>query len=910
MSLPQSPPGSGADAWQVSERLLFDFDRAWRDGPPPRIEDYLARRQAAESSAADDRFLEDLVKIDLEYRWRRQLAGDGTGLLPTAPRLEDYVARHAQLGPLDRLSLGLIGEEFLVRRRWGDRPQQAEYVRRFPGHGAALLKELARVETELSADLDGHPAAPALASARPPAALGTTQPVHSVASLAAVLTECELLSAPQQEELNRGLSVQFREPRALAGELIRRGWLTAYQVNQLLSGRGPDLILGPYVLLERLGEGGAGQVFKARHRRMDRLAALKLIRKELLADPEVVGRFRREIHILSQLDHPNIVHAYDAGPAGASYFLAMEFVEGTDLGKLVKQGGPMPVLQASAYIHQAALALQYAHEKGLVHRDIKPHNLVMSVRDGQIKVADLGLARLPRALSDEAAAALTGAARTTGTLTPEHAVMMGTADYLAPEQAMDFHSADIRADLYSLGCTFYFLLTGEPPFPGGNLAQKVARHLQAPPPDVAQLRPDLPKGLAALIRKMLAKRPVDRFQTPAEAAQALAALVQIGPASAKTSPANRTRAGKKVLTLLATSVALLLVFGLLLMFRNDPPISGTSGKDGSFGAKQVADFNLPVADISLPLRERVPLVALSLAGRLVASSGEKHGIVLSDLTTGQQHFTLTGHQEPLTHLAFSPDGRLLASGSMDARTCTWKLWDLNHRKELSSTTVDAPAAKLHPSRAFVGPFSPDGKWLAVCPGDGTVGLVEIGAASQPRIKTTFPKINASTLVFSPDSRTFVMVPAASGRLLAHDIITGQERRFGVDTAYIHALAFSPDGSQLAVDGWNRTLLLLDATPLRPATAAPRVDAVPLKAHWVRPEQRGDTTALAFTPDGKTLSSGSSYGIVKLWNPATGEVRENLPGHAGSIRALAFSADGRSLFTAGAEGTVKVRPVSD
>src|SRR5262249_34473966 len=162
-----------------------------------------------------------------------------------------------------------------------------------------------------------------------------------------------------------------------------------------------ELVLGPYVLLERLGQGGAGQVFKARHQKMNRLAAVKVIRKELLADTEVVGRFYREIQILSRLDHPNVVHAYDAGPAGPTPFLAMEFVEGTDLGKLVKQGGPMPVMQACEYIRQAALGLQHAHERGLVHRDIKPHNLIMSVRDGLIKVADLGLGRLPRGMTDE-----------------------------------------------------------------------------------------------------------------------------------------------------------------------------------------------------------------------------------------------------------------------------------------------------------------------------------------------------------------------------------------------------------------------------------------------------------------------------------------------------------------------------
>src|SRR5262249_27834968 len=156
------------------------------------------------------------------------------------------------------------------------------------------------------------------------------------------------------------------------------------------------------------------------------VVALKLIRKELVSDAEAVGRFQREIEVLSRLDHPNVVRALDAGQAGAAHFLAMEFVEGTDLGKLVKQGGRLPGAQACAYIRQAACGLAHAHERGLVHRDIKPHNLIMSLRDGLIKVADLGLARLPRTVNDEATAVLTGP-KTTGTLTPENAVLIGTA---------------------------------------------------------------------------------------------------------------------------------------------------------------------------------------------------------------------------------------------------------------------------------------------------------------------------------------------------------------------------------------------------------------------------------------------------------------------------------------------------
>ena len=172
------------------------------------------------------------------------------------------------------------------------------------------------------------------------------------------------MTAPQKEVLTRTLSGQFGEPRDLTGELLRRGWVTAYQANQLLQGHGAQLAIGPYLLLERLGEGGTGQVFKARHRRLDRFVALKLIRKELLAEAEVVARFQREIHILSQLDHPNIIRAFDAGVSDGTHFLAMEFVEGTDLGKLVKRSGPLPIEKACAYIRQAACGLRLHRRKG------------------------------------------------------------------------------------------------------------------------------------------------------------------------------------------------------------------------------------------------------------------------------------------------------------------------------------------------------------------------------------------------------------------------------------------------------------------------------------------------------------------------------------------------------------------
>jgi formylglycine-generating enzyme required for sulfatase activity/serine/threonine protein kinase len=343
-----------------------------------------------------------------------------------------------------------------------------------------------------------------------------------------------LLDAAQREQVAI-LGTQCADIRALVHELSRRGWLTAYQANQITIGRGRELVLDQYLVLDRLGEGGTGVVFKARHQAMRRVVALKLIRKDLVAEPEVVARFHREIEVLSRLSHPNIVHAYDAGPIGPTHFLAMEFIEGIDLARLIQKEGPLPVARAVDYIRQAALGLQHAHERGLVHRDFKPSNLMLTALkrpdagspavDPCVKVLDLGLARFQHKADGRGLAPLT----------QDGQGMMGTPDYMAPEQAIALHAADTRADVYSLGCTLFYLLTGQPPFPGKSLAEKLMKHQQAEPPALERLRPEA-AALAPLVRRTLAKNPADRFQTPGELAAALA------PGAAVSAVAIQTRA--------------------------------------------------------------------------------------------------------------------------------------------------------------------------------------------------------------------------------------------------------------------------------------------------------------------------------------------------------------------------------
>jgi serine/threonine protein kinase len=525
------------------------FEEAWQAGVPPRLELFLPA--SAERSARRETLLV-LVPIDLEYRWRRSAA--------CAWVLEDYVRHFPELGRLEELSPELIAEEYRVRFCWGDAPAIDIYRRRFPTQAASLAESLREMTRALAGeevrkkvnegrDLRTTAAAPPVPAAAAdgctqvlsaphrsppqgetgdvpcviPVLPGTPPLPNSVATFVETLRQRGLLTPSQIRDLRGGSPRRFLDVHGLVHELLIRDWLTAYQVNQLLQGQGDHLTLGPYLLLERLGAGGAGQVFKARHRKMDRLVAVKVLHDELATDGECVARFLREIQIVSQLDHPNLIPAYDAGPFGNSYFLAMKYIEGTDLGRLVKKGGPLLVSQGCEYVRQAALGLQHLHRHGLVHRDIKPHNLMIG-RDGVIKVADLGLARGAGGQTTEFTRA-----RSVG-VTPAGAGPMGTTDYLAPEQAIDFHAADIRADIYSLGCTLWYLLLGQPPFPGRSLAETLLSHQTREVPAIEKLRRDVPGGLAAVLRRMLAKRPEDRYQTPDEVAEAVAPYSRTVPA--------------------------------------------------------------------------------------------------------------------------------------------------------------------------------------------------------------------------------------------------------------------------------------------------------------------------------------------------------------------------------------------
>ncbi|MFO0871483.1 MAG: response regulator [Pirellulales bacterium] len=292
--------------------------------------------------------------------------------------------------------------------------------------------------------------------------------------------------------------------------LTAEGKLTPFQAEEVGQGRANQLVLGNYLVLSRIGEGGMGTVFKALHRRMQRVVALKVIRKEV-ATREFITRFRREIQLLARLNHPHVVIAYDADQCPLGDFLVMEYVEGTDLGEVLRRTCSLSIAEAITAVRQAASALGYAHQQGIVHRDIKPANLLRDV-SGCIKVVDLGLARV---------AEWEGAK---GSELTQAGAVAGTVDYMSPEQAEDPQAVDLRSDIYSLGCTLFSLLTGGPVFSKSSLIGRILAHRTEPPPNLTFVRNDVPPALDAIFQRMVAKSPDDRFSTMEEVAAALDAL--------------------------------------------------------------------------------------------------------------------------------------------------------------------------------------------------------------------------------------------------------------------------------------------------------------------------------------------------------------------------------------------------
>jgi len=320
-----------------------------------------------------------------------------------------------------------------------------------------------------------------------------------------------LEAAPLEDALEK----YYSEPRpnaqdaeTLAVFMIDLDLLTQWQADQLLKGRHKGFLLGKYKILRLLGSGGMSSVYLAEHTLMHRRVAIKVLPRHRVEDTSYLQRFHREAQAAAALDHQNIVRAYDVDNDGSIHYLVMEYVEGSDLQEIIKEEGPLDYARAAEYIRQSAIGLAHAHNSGLIHRDVKPANLLVD-RRSVVKVLDLGLARFDE---EEDLASLTVAYDEN---------VLGTADYLSPEQALDSHGVDGRADIYSLGCSLYFLLTGHPPFPEGSLPQRIMKHQKEDPPSIYEDREDAPEDLVEICWHMMSKDRDYRYQTMEDVAEVL-----------------------------------------------------------------------------------------------------------------------------------------------------------------------------------------------------------------------------------------------------------------------------------------------------------------------------------------------------------------------------------------------------
>jgi serine/threonine protein kinase len=733
----------------------------------------------------------------------------------------------------------------------------------------------------------------------------------------ASLIEVRLMERPEVDSfLNRFPSeTRPREAESLARELVRAGRLTEYQAGAILQGKSRGLAIGNYLILDKIGKGGMGMVFKARHRRTKRIIALKVLPPSFARSESAVLRFQREAEAVGRLGHPNIVAALDAGEFNGLHYFAMEYVEGNDLTRLVKERGPLPVDRAIAYLTQAALGLKAAHDRGIFHRDIKPSNLMLDA-GGTVKVLDLGLARI------EKEADFFGSAEPDLDLT-RPGDLMGTVSFMSPEQAVSASDADHRSDIYSLGCTLFYLLTGNPPYPGPTRMACLLAHREQPIPRVRDLRPEVPSIIDTTLQRMLAKAPADRHPSVAalltdlEACLAPDAHVRAGPVPTpqpRIDGDSQSQPGRLLPTLL-WSVAIVLAGGVLAAVvtsivldgrqakpadrdrgfvaipKPDPPPPGNSPPQWIVPEKVTEERPEEKAPPPIePIGEvrpfqghgelRVESVAVTADGKRALSAGEDWKVRCWDIATGREVGPPLVHEGPILSVAVSPDGRRALSGSRDR---TVRVWDL-------TTGLEDARLQGHEKAVNSVVFSPDGRLALSGSGDRTVRLWDI--ASQREVDRREHNGAVMAVAFSPDGRQ-----ALSGsedktiRLWDLSAPKGKAIRAFEGLDAVWCVAFAPRGDRALSGGPDGTVTLWDLV----AGPRPLLGRFPAQ-DWVR--------CVSFLPDGSHVVAGTESGKLILWDlEEKRELQPRLEGRASHL-GLAATPDGRHALTADADGLVR------
>jgi WD40 repeat protein/tRNA A-37 threonylcarbamoyl transferase component Bud32 len=649
-----------------------------------------------------------------------------------------------------------------------------------------------------------------------------------------------------------------REPVACADALVDAALLTPFQAKQLLSGRPRGLVLGPYRILRPLGKGGMGVVYLADHAALARKVALKVLIEEQSREKLALERFFREARSAAALDHPNIVRLHDIARNNDTHYLVMEYVEGTDLQALLEQTGTLHAAQAAGYIAQAAAGLQHAHDRGFIHRDIKPANLIIA-RTGVVKVLDMGLARSVTNPKD----ALTGQL--------DEDAITGTADFLSPEQALNVR-LDKRTDIYSLGGTFYTLLTGRTPYEG-TTAQKLAQHQTAAPPDVRAIRLDVPPELAAVVARMMAKRPDERYQTAREVLAALAPwapgvdaatreTVAVEPSASTTEMRDPNSSAPTVVGLTASGsraahwkraaigagcAAVLLTAGLLYaVFGRSQPAPEPAGDAEAAPAAPVQ----PTAALPVP-----PLA--------------------------KDFRWLIGHTAEVNDLVVSPDETRLASLDWSGKLVIWNL----RTGERVHECPTRPGA-----RGLVCTTSPDGQFVLVSGERMPILVFEWATGREVR---AYPAHESATwgLAVSPSGEQLLSC-GADGLVILRKFPSGDEvRRFEFEAKTVWAAVFSADGTKIAA-ACGAGATAEESYLVRVWNAADGKQLHQFTGHsW-------DVRTIAFRPDGGALAAGGFDGTVRLWDLNTGAELRTIVAHDGVVERVFFLPGGQRLLTCG------------